>query len=89
MIFKIGPKQKQRIDLYIEPIKTGEFMAQLKWIYYDNFKKSSDKYGQIEAFRDIQFRREQEEAVKKMTVHEELTLKAKIKGVEIKYFIKD
>lgn len=44
MIFTIPPKEKKRIDLLIEPIKTGEFYQDLHWRYYDDFKMNSNKY---------------------------------------------
>jgi hypothetical protein len=40
----IKKKSKQRIDLIIEPIQTGDFDLQLEWNYFDDFKINPDAY---------------------------------------------
>jgi hypothetical protein len=44
MIFTIPAKQKKRVDLLLEPIKTGDFYEEIRWRYYDDFKVNSKKY---------------------------------------------
>ena len=40
----IGAKGKQRIDLMIEPIKTGDFDLKILWKFFDDFKANPDLY---------------------------------------------
>ncbi len=44
MRFTIPPKGRKRVDLLIEPVRTGEWEQVLRWKYYDDFKMNSEKY---------------------------------------------
>jgi hypothetical protein len=47
MKFTLKPLEKKRLDLLIEPIRTGEWEQQLKWKYYDNFKLNPQEYPEL------------------------------------------
>lgn len=47
MKYKLGPKEKKRIDLVVEPVKSGQWEQVLKWKYYDQFKMGNQR-GKIE-----------------------------------------
>lgn len=40
----VKKKSNTRIDLIVEPIKTGEFEINIKWKYYDDFKMNPEHY---------------------------------------------
>jgi hypothetical protein len=44
MKFTLPPNGKKRIDLLIEPVRTGEWVEDIKWKYYDDFKMSPQNY---------------------------------------------
>jgi len=43
----IKQNSHQRIDLILEPIKTGNFDMKIKWRYFDDFKVNPDLYLDI------------------------------------------
>lgn len=43
----------KRIDLLIEPIKTGDFDINIKWKYFDDFKVNPDLY--IDVAENVRF----------------------------------
>lgn len=47
MKFTLSPKGKKRIDLLIDPIKTGDWVQDLKWKYYDDFKMNPSNYPKL------------------------------------------
>lgn len=77
MIFTILPRQKKRIDLLLEPIKTGDYCQELQWRFYDDFKINPHKYPLLSG--TVQYN--SEEGEKTLIKNEKLTLKADIKGV--------
>jgi hypothetical protein len=40
----IKKNSTQRIDLILEPVKTGEFDISIAWKYFDDFKVNPDLY---------------------------------------------
>ena len=53
----------QRIDLMIEPIKTGDFDFNIQWKYFDDFKINPDLYPEL----TDQINFNQEDGLKSMT----------------------
>ena len=47
MKFTLPPKGKKRIDLLIDPIKTGDWAQEIKWKYYDDFKMNPSNYPSL------------------------------------------
>lgn len=47
MKFLLRPKEKKRIDLFIEPVRTGEWVQEIKWKYYDDFKMNPQNYPHL------------------------------------------
>lgn len=47
MKFTLAPKTKKRIDLLIEPVKTGDWEQELRWCYYDDFKLNPQNYPHL------------------------------------------
>lgn len=50
MKFTLPPKGKKRIDLLIDPIKTGDWQQEIKWKYYDDFKMNPSNYPDVFSF---------------------------------------
>lgn len=47
MKFTLPPKARKRVDLVIEPIRTGELVQEIKWKYYDDFKMNPGNYPEL------------------------------------------
>jgi hypothetical protein len=47
MRFTLTGKAKKRVDLLIEPVRSGDWLQQLKWKYYDDFKLNPINYSQL------------------------------------------
>lgn len=47
MSWVLKAKEKKRVDLLIEPVKSGQWEQVLKWRYYDGFKLKPDSYPQL------------------------------------------
>ncbi len=73
MKFTLGPKSKRRIDLLIEPVKTGEWAEQIKWKYYDDFKMHQQNYP---ALHHISYNHDYDSHSSEFIRHETLNLKA-------------
>lgn len=47
MIWVLKAKEKKRIDLVIEPVKSGQWEQVLEWRYYDGFKLKPSSYPEL------------------------------------------
>lgn len=75
----------QRIDLLLEPIKTGIFDFDIRWRYFDDFKLHSDLY--IENNDQVWFNKQ--DGMKSMTKEKSLVITGTIKGMAMNYYLKD
>lgn len=81
----IKAKSTQRLDLILEPIKTGQFNITIPWNYFDDFKVNAHLYPHLEPI--ITFN--QQDGHKTMIKQDQLLLYGVIKGMEMNYYIKD
>lgn len=79
MKFTLKPLEKKRLDLLIEPIRTGEWDQQLKWKYYDNFKLNPQEYPELQ--KNTCFNLNYDNNSCNFIHSQSLTLKAEIKGI--------
>lgn len=81
----IKAKATQRLDLILEPIKTGDFDLRVQWRFFDDFKANPDLY--MDLAEQLQFNAL--EGTKSLLKHRELQLTGTVKGMAMNYYLKD